>query len=252
MNISLSEQVEVLQKLLIGHATGGNGNAAEYQTLREVVINHPQLKDLSPRWLRTNRTTAQFWQFIKFKFGSYAERRQFIWEEFQPLFDRIEGNKAVPSDLNVSVALEKFEADTVHQVWLKAMERRDSDPEGAITTARTLLETVCKHILDEHGETYKSDSDLPLLYKTAAKTLNIAPSQHSEEIFKQILGGCTAVVEGLGALRNRLSDAHGQGKRPVKPAPRHAELAVNLAGTMAMFLVATHEATLVAEAKSKV
>ena len=76
----------------------------------------------------------------------------------------------------------------------------------------------------------------------AAKVLNIAPSQHSEPIFKQILGGCTAVVEGLGALRNRLSDAHGQGKRPVRPAARHAELAVNLAGAMATFLVTTHAA----------
>jgi hypothetical protein len=51
------------------------------------------------------------------------------------------------------------------------------------------------------------------------------------------------VVEGLGALRNRLSDAHGQGKRPVKPASRHAELAVNLAGATAVFLAATHEAS---------
>jgi hypothetical protein len=58
-------------------------------------------------------------------------------------------------------------------------------------------------------------------------------------VFKQILGGCTAVVEGLGSLRNRLSDSHGKGKAPVKPATRHAELAVNLAGATATFLVAT-------------
>lgn len=120
------------------------------------------------------------------------------------------------------------------------MERRETDPEGAITLARTLLETVCKHILDERGVTYANDCDLPALYKLVAKSLNLAPSQHSETIFKQILGGCTAVVEGLGALRNRLSDA----QRPVKPAPRHAELAVNLAGAVAMFLIATHTALL--------
>jgi hypothetical protein len=34
----------------------------------------------------------------------------------------------------------------------------------------------------------------------------------------------------------------GQGKRPVKPLPRHAELAVNMAGSMASFLLATFEA----------
>ena len=86
-----------------------------------------------------------------------------------------------------------------------------------------------------------SEDDLPRLHGKVANVLNIAPSQHTEQVFKQILGGCHAVVEGLGALRNRLGDAHGQGKRPVRPASRHAELAVNLAGAMATFLVATYK-----------
>jgi hypothetical protein len=238
----LSERIEMLQNLLIAEATGGSGDANEYRTLREEITEHPLLKDIAPRFLRTCRTTAQFWQFVKYEYGSYAERRKFIWDSFRPLFERIEGAKAAPSDQNVAVALEKFDADTVHHLWTKAMERRETDPEGAITLARTLLESVCKHILDERGVAYQNDSDLPALYKLVAKSLNLSPSQHSETIFKQILGGCTAVVEGLGALRNRLSDAHGQGKKPVKPAPRHAEFAVNLAGAVAMFLVATHQA----------
>lgn len=105
--------------------------------------------------------------------------------------------------------------------------------------ARTLLESVCKHILDELDITYNEGMDLPPLYKATSTALKLAPSQHTEEVFKQILGGCTAIVGGLGALRNRLSDAHGKGKVGIRPAPRHAELAVNLAGTMATYLVAT-------------
>jgi len=241
MNRQLSEQIETFQNLLIAVATGSNSDPTDYKALREEIVNHPILKDVVPRFLRTCRTTNEFWQFIKFKFPSYAERRQYIWDEIRPLFDRIEGTKAAPSELNVSLALEKFDSETVHALWLNAMERRDTDAEGAITLARTLLESVCKHILDENGEAYMSDSDLPGLYRLTAKSLNIAPSQHTEPIFKQILGGCTAVVEGLGALRNRMSDAHGTGMRPVKPAPRHAELAVNLAGAVALYLVATHE-----------
>jgi hypothetical protein len=237
---SLSERVEVFQNMLIAQATGGRADLGDFELLREEIVSHPLLKDLAPRFLRTCRNPSQFWQFIKYKFPTYAERRQYLWDEFRPLFERLDGTKATPADGNVYLALAKFDGDTVHQIWLKAMERRESDPEGAITLARTLLESVCKHILDERGTEYKPDSDLPGLYKMAAKALNIAPSQHSESIFQQILGGCTAVVEGLGAMRNRLSDAHGQGKKPIKPAPRHAELAVNLAGAMATFLVATH------------
>jgi hypothetical protein len=48
-------------------------------------------------------------------------------------------------------------------------------------------------------------------------------------------------VEGLGAIRNKLSDAHGTGKNSFKPKERHAELAVNLAGTMSMFLIKTYQ-----------
>ncbi|MGE6473339.1 abortive infection family protein [Serratia proteamaculans] len=80
------------------------------------------------------------------------------------------------------------------------------------------------------------------LYRQTAELLNLAPSQHTKKVFKQILGDCTSVVEGLEVLRNRLSDSHGTGKAGVKPAPRHAELAVNLAGSLVLHLLSTREA----------
>ena len=126
-------------------------------------------------------------------------------------------------------------------VWEKALYRRKLDPDGAITAARTLLETVCKHILDENGIEYNNKTDLPQLYHLVSVELCLSPSQYTENVFKQILGGCSAIVNGLGTLRNRLGDAHGQGKKPVRAAARHAELAVNLAGSVALFLVETWE-----------
>ena len=97
------------------------------------------------------------------------------------------------------------------------------------------------HILDEAGVAHSDKDDLPKLYKETAKQLNMAPEQHQEEVFKQILVGCQTVIQGVGTLRNKLSDAHGKGRKAVKPSPRHATLAVNLAGSMAAFLVATWE-----------
>ena len=116
------------------------------------------------------------------------------------------------------------------------------DPEGAITAARTLLETVCKHILDEKGIEYKGNKvDLPELYHLVSIELSLSPNLYTEDVFKQILGGCSVIVNGLSTLRNRLGDAHGQGKKSARPAARHAELAVNLAGSVALFLVDTWE-----------
>jgi hypothetical protein len=101
------------------------------------------------------------------------------------------------------------------------------------------LESVCKIILDRLEIPHENDVDLPGLYRLVASQLVLAPSQQTENVFKQILGGCQTVVEGVGAIRNKLGDAHGQGASPVRPSSHYAELAVNLAGAMATFLVET-------------
>lgn len=242
MRDDLFDQTEALQNLLISHATGGSEDDAEYVRLRQMILSNGALDALVPRFLRTSRNLSQFWQFIKFKFPTYAERRSYIWHEFNPMLELLERGCVAPADHIVAQTLQKFDASHVQAAWSKALERRSSDAEGAITSARTLIESVCKHILDEAKVRYDDGADLPKLYKQTAEALKLAPSQHTEAVFKQILGGCTAVVEGLGSLRNRLSDAHGKGRVGVKPAPRHAELAVNLSGALATYLLATWEA----------
>lgn len=207
-----------------------------------MLLSNAALDPLIPHFLRTCRNLFQFWEFIKYKFDTYAKRREYLWHEFNPLLSALERGLLAPADELVSEELEKFDASNLQAAWSKALERRASDPDGAITSARSLIESVCKHVLEEVGVEYDERAELPKLYKLTALSLNLAPSQHTEEVFRQILGGCTAVVEGLGSLRSRLGDAHGKGKVGVKPAPRHAELAVNLSGAMAMYLLATWEA----------
>jgi Abortive infection C-terminus len=167
------------------------------------------------------------------------ERREYIWQEIRPLIDYLEAQDRSPGVQPITEAAVNFDSQHVHDAWQKALDRRVRDPEGAITAARMLLESVCKHILDEAGKPYDSDVDLPKLWALTAENLNLAPHQHQEEVFKTILGNCQPVVNYLGAIRNKIGDAHGQGKLASKPKPRHAELVVNLAGTMASFLVST-------------
>lgn len=233
------DAVERLRLMLTSHATGGVGDEFEFKTLRAQVINGQHAK-LAPAFLRTCRTLDDFWSFIKAKFAEYQERRAYLRNEFEPLLSALE-HSSTPVDARAGELTKAYDADYVHGQWQKALDRRSLDPEGAITAARTLLESTCKHLLDDLGIAYNASADLPALYSAVAIGLDLAPSQHTERIFKQILGGCQSVVEGLGALRNKVGDAHGQGQRPVRPSARHAELAVNLAGSMAAFLLSTHE-----------
>lgn len=218
---------------------GGSLDAQTYFRLRQELMTDPITRDRIPEFVRKCRDDGQFRQFIKNKFPSYRERREFIRAQFRPLIDYLEFHERTPGVTPITATLEAFDPENVHAAWQKALDRRTSDPEGAITAARMLVETVCKHILDEAGETYADDADLPKLWALAAERLNLAPHQHQEAVFKAILGNCQSVVNYLGSIRNKIGDAHGQGRKPVKPKPRHAELAVNLAGTMSAFLIAT-------------
>ncbi len=223
-------------------ATGGGFENREYQRLRSELLAVPRLRPRLPAFLNSCRDTGSFWSFIKPKFAHYEERRKYLRAEFEPILGFLEVETHDPGTDGVTEAISKLDSEAVASAWQKALDRRSSDPEGAITAARTLLESVCKHILDADGISYDERDDLPKLYGLTAEQLRLSPSQHTEQIFKQVLGGCKSVVEGLGALRNKLSDAHGKGKNAVKPSARHAELAVNLAGSMATFMVSTWEA----------
>jgi len=234
-SLSDFELAQYMQDGLVSRATGGGFDNDLYTYVRRILIKKTVFAKHLPKWIKLNRTIDQFWLFIKGRFDNYADRRKFLWSEFSELLNYLESKTVSPIDHSIT-----FDEAHIHSQWEKAIERKESDPEGAITIARTLIESVLKHILDNLKITYKESADLPTLYKKVAKSLNLAPEQHQEEIFKQILGGLSSTINGLGSLRNKLGDAHGKSKSNIKPQERHSELAVNLAGTMAIFLFKTY------------
>ncbi len=68
----------------------------------------------------------------------------------------------------------------VSEAWKKALDRGSDDAEGAVTAARTLLETVRKCILDDLGTRYDHNENPPKLYSRTAQSLHLAPDQPSE------------------------------------------------------------------------
>jgi len=240
------ERISMFQNFLVAWSTGGKADEPVYKAIRTELMNDAALKPLVPKLIRACRDLGQLWPQIQ-SVGGYADRRKYWWENFRPLIDHLELKHVAPIDTVAASVLASFDVEGVHKVWQKALERRLTDPEGAITISRTLVETVCKQILDSRGVPYKDKDELPTLYGLVSSELNLAPNQHTEEAFKAILGNCTNIVNTIGTIRNRIGDAHGRGGRPVKPAPRHASLTVNLAGAIATFLIETLESQKVAK-----
>ena len=237
----LLQQVETVKNILVAHATGQEADEESFKHIRLQIVRNPLIKDKLPRCVHTCRTLGEFWGFIKEQSGTYAGRRKLLGDEFHPVIMFLEQSSSSPADEQVSEVLSTVDSANVHVIWKRALERRATDPEGAITLARTLIEAVCKYILNEQSIEYSEKDDLPKLYGLVASSLNLSPAQHTERIFKQILGGCHSIVQGLGALRSKHGDAHASGTTASRPALRHAELAVNLAGAMATFLISTWE-----------
>jgi Abortive infection C-terminus len=232
--------------MMIGRATGDDTlPKAPFAAARQRVMSDPIGAKLAPECVRVCREPNNVWTYIKGQqpeLPTYQSRRDFLHGEFEPLLAALERFDGSPLDDIVDDALDELDSTSVTAAWSKAAERRATDPTGAITAARTLLESVCKTILDDAGETYTGKDDLPALYRKAAEALTLAPTDYSDEQIRRILGGATTVVEGVGSLRNRHGDAHGEGRTTYRLGERHATLVVNMAGAMALFLVQTFEA----------
>ena len=240
--LSQLSQVQRLKEILVLYATGDRTDTREeYKDLRRDVLADPFLKSRLPKLVRECSDLGEFWAVIKPMFHSYRERRYYLRKEFLPLLKELEDRTLNPGSPAVTEALSRVDWEHVQDAWRKALARRFDDPDGAITAARTLLETVCKHILDAKGIPYNEQATLPNLYDTTAKSLTLAPTSATEPIIRQVLSGCYSVVNGLAALRNKASDAHGKGIGASSSEVRHAELAVNIAGAVASFLIETFD-----------
>jgi hypothetical protein len=218
---------------------------AEYREVHKRLFDSPTARRAAAKGLVRYSTPDLLWGHLRSVAtgsGSWALRRNAAHALIDPVLDALHDHSELPADELMTLAATRLNAESVSEAWTRALDRRETDPDGAITTARTLLESTLKTI-DDREVAYKSDADLPQLYKAAGKELNLSAGAHTEEMFKQILGGCNSVVVGLGSLRNKAGDAHGSGRKSYRPAPRHATLAVNLAGSMALFLIETYEAS---------
>lgn len=149
----------------------------------------------------------------------------------------LEQEETIPSDESISKTMKELSWDSVNDTWVKTLERRNTDPEGAVTASKTLLEDVCKCILDENGIAYSSSSSLPELCDKALKSIELHPSQQSENSIKKLTGLCNSGCSIISEFRNKYGDSHGKGIKNDKPELKHVEFIINLSGTIAKLMI---------------
>ncbi|EPR35022.1 Abortive infection protein-like, C-terminal domain containing protein [Alkalidesulfovibrio alkalitolerans DSM 16529] len=114
----------------------------------------------------------------------------------------------------------------------------NGDYDGAITNARTLLESVL-HELESNlsAGNNKKDGDLIKMFKRVKTLMNMNEKEYpGNNAVLQLISGITSIVNGIATLSNEMGDRHARGKKPLK---HHAMLCVNSSKTICEFMTSS-------------
>ena len=134
--------------------------------------------------------------------------------------------------------------DTVSRDLERALKSAEQDPEDAVTSACSTVESVCRSILLELQQPLPEKKDIKGLFNAIKRPLAISSDrtdldQLIADDVRKILSGLATVVEGVGALRTHGGDAHGRERGYLRIDARIARLAIHAASTVALFLIET-------------
>ena len=137
--------------------------------------------------------------------------------------------------------LQRVAPEHVRAQLKNACERLTHDPAGAVTLARTVLESTFKHIAVEREEGGNA-IEKPVQQLNAALEMLGFPSEKdggkagTATGLDKVVRGLRTVVEGLSQFRNRYSDAHGGAERRT-PVSRDARFAVSASEAVTIFML---------------
>ena len=119
----------------------------------------------------------------------------------------------------------------------------EGDFSGAITSARTFLESLLLFIYKEiTKKDYEFNGDLQRLYKDVRPLIGLNLEKSTEEDIKKVLGGLISIVFGISGISNRVADRHGRlneyKKEVLKPL---SILIVNSVKTLSLYILNVYE-----------
>lgn len=170
-------------------------------------------------------------------------------KDYSPEITNVEFQISFDGDFDECLDVSTDKLDEITNEFIQEKLKKNSvriesgDYDGAVTNVRSLLESICKYILNEFGEKYEENKKLMDYYKAVSKILKMEPCLYRDApAFQQILSGFVSIVNGLSSVRNQFGDAHGPNpQKKVRLDKRHAVLAVNSARVVADYLMSSFE-----------
>ena len=133
------------------------------------------------------------------------------------------------------------------ELQIEAIENAlESVPDFAFDLSKTLVESVCKTVLEDIGQPANPKWNTPKLVKETTNHLNLFPHNHlipekARESVVKTVGGMSQTIQGLCEFRNNYGIAsHGRDAFSARLDLRQATLAAQAADTIVSFLYRIH------------
>jgi len=142
---------------------------------------------------------------------------------------------------------EKLDLKAIDKQIKRIEKSVEEDPDLAIGTAKELIESCCKTILNELKVPFNERKlDVPQLSKLTQENLSLTPQaidpdSKGADITKKILGNLGQIAHSMAELRNLYGTGHGKDGKASGLQPRHARLAVTASSALVHFLFETFE-----------
>lgn len=122
----------------------------------------------------------------------------------------------------------------------------ESNPHLALGISKELIETCCKHILNQKEIEINKDWDIARLIKEANKQIDLMPFEIenidlAKSSISKILGGFSNIVHGITELRNSYGTGHGHSPEFKTLDGIYIKLAVSASSELAIFYLSLIE-----------
>lgn len=175
----------------------------------------------------------------------YDERYARIYQKCKVIVERIDGTSSVISQTADDLK-KKFSSEYMSKQIELMVSMQKTNPTNAIGTAKELIESCCKTILDELGIPWSKTDDVPQLTNKTLDALNLLPvnvqsTDQGADAIKAVLGNLRSIPSKLAEIRNPFGSGHGKSASFKGLEERHAKLAVGSSITFVDFVWSTYE-----------
>ena len=201
----------------------------KFQSLAKTIVHAHSLGYIEQMISRKEHHSGNGYYAVILVRGGLTYKGEQLLQQFS--------GQPTPLDESLADLFERVPGHSIREKWDKALHRRITDPSGAITAARALLESTLKWIIEQRGGK-PTDSNKALF----SKAIDALGLEVKGKPIEKTIEGLSSIIWGIGDMRNKHGDAHGAASDAIPPTKYEAGLCVNLAGAVALYLLEEFEA----------